>query len=106
MGQNDIEIHPNWKPLFELLKTMLVHHKHRFSIVELNILSTYLEELSFYYSIWATDKMPNNLLFFIQSEQEKILYFLSETLDKYTLEHDVLQKLIVEFEVLKSEITF
>jgi hypothetical protein len=103
--QYDSEMHQNWKSLLEILKTMLEEYEHSFFISDLNLLSKTYSELLFYNSVSLKVNIPKRLYDFLTMEKEDSLYYLSSMLDKYSLEENELQKLVIQFEELKKIIS-
>jgi hypothetical protein len=88
----------------EIIDTMLVKFKHSFSISDLAILQEKLDELSFYCSVLSSfEIIPRAFESLASTAILDSLYHLSNILDKYSLEETELQKLIMEFERLKSQ---
>jgi hypothetical protein len=104
MVQNNLEMHQYWQSLLEILKTMLEKHEHSFFISDLSLLSKTYAELSFYNSVSLKANIPKGLSDFLAFEKDDSLYYLSSMLDKYSLEENDLQKLITQFEELKTKI--
>lgn len=105
MVRHKLEMHQNWKSLLMILKTMLVEHKHSFLKEDLKILSERNKDIRFYDSVLHKKYIPHRILNLIQLEKEDSLYYLSTMLDKYSLDENNLQKLIIEFEKLKKLIS-
>jgi hypothetical protein len=105
MVQDNLEKHQNWKSLLEILKTMLEVYEHSFFISDLNLLSKTYNELSFYNSVSLKANIPKSISNFLILEIEDSLYYLSSMLDKYSLEENELQKLVIQFEELKTKIS-
>jgi Asp-tRNA(Asn)/Glu-tRNA(Gln) amidotransferase B subunit len=94
-------MHHNWKSLLKTLKTMLDKHKHSFSTADLNLLIDKRKEIEFYKSVFKQGKIPKSILTVLELEKVDTLYYLSTMLDKYSLENNDLQKLIMQFEKIK-----
>jgi hypothetical protein len=84
---------------------MLEDYEHSFFISDLNLLSKTYSELSFYCSVSLKANIPMRLFDFLIVEKEDSFYFLSTMLDKYSLEENELQKLVIQFEELKTKIS-
>jgi hypothetical protein len=104
MVQNKLEMHQHRKSLLKILKTMLDKHKHSFSIIDFSVLEEKYIDLSFYHSIISKTNIPKQLFNFLELTQDDSLYYLSTLLDKYCVEENALQKLVIQFEQLKKHI--
>ena len=104
--QETIDADKNSVSLLDLLKTMPVEHRHRFSNVDLAFVEEKLDALQFYENVLSFDKIPIRFSNFIVAETEDSLYHLSNLLDKYTLEDNDLQKSIAQFEALRKDINY